>query len=92
MCAVQYDKLKAFSSKETPKILYTFVQNNDTDPTKLIQQVTGLRNDVIGGSNSETIEQTADALLRVHKDVIRVLGTAYLQDFIDADQKKGIQV
>lgn len=54
------------------------MQNNDTDPTKLIQQVTGLRNDVIGGSNSETIEQTADALLRVHKDVIRVLGTAYL--------------
>ena len=67
------------------------MQNNDTDPTKLIQQITGLRNDVIGGSNSETIEKTADALLRVHEDVIRVLGTAYLQDFIDADQKKGIK-
>ena len=34
MCAVQYDKLKAFA--KAPKLLYTFVKNNDTNPTKLM--------------------------------------------------------
>ena len=89
MCAVQYDKLKVYC-KTTPKIYYTFVQNSDTGKTKLMQQVTGLRNDVIACSNSDTIEQTANELLGVNEDNICVLGTAYLQDFIEDDQQKGI--
>ena len=75
MCAVQFDRLKAFT--KPPKILYTFVQNNDTDPTKLEEQVSGLRNDVIKSSMTETIEETANELLGRHPDLVRVLGTAY---------------
>ena len=75
MCAVQYDKLKDFAVP--PKILYTFVQNNDTNPTKLEEQVCGIRADVVKASDSDTIEATANTLLGRHPDLVRVLGTAY---------------
>ena len=53
MCVVQYDKLKSVS--KPPKILYTFVKNNDSNPENLMNQVTDLKTDVIDSSNSETI-------------------------------------
>lgn len=34
MCAVQYDKLKAYINT-VPNLLYTFVQNDDTNPASL---------------------------------------------------------
>jgi len=67
------------------------VQNNDTNPDKLIAQVCGLRNDVIASSDTDTIEETANELLGVHPDLVRVLGTAFLQDFVGADDQKGIK-
>ena len=48
MCAVHYDKLKTVS--EPPKLLYTFVKNNDSNPDKLINQVSDLKEDVIASS------------------------------------------
>ena len=77
ICAVQYHKLKEFC-EYSPKILYTFVQNNDTRPAKLMEQVSGLRSDVIASSNDETIKETANELLGVHDELVAVLGTAYL--------------
>ena len=65
------------------------MQNDDKDPTKLREQVSKLRDEVVK-MESETIEKTANELLAVHDDMVRVLGTAYTQSHIDADDQKGI--
>ena len=43
-----------------------------------MEQVSGLRTDVIASSNTDTIEETANELLGVHDELVSVLGTAYL--------------
>ena len=45
---------------------------------------------MIASSNTETIEVTANEMFGVREDLVRVLGTAFIQDFVDADDEKGI--
>lgn len=75
ICAVRYDELRAHS--KAPKILYTFVKNSDNNPSKFKEQIQSLRSDVIESSDEPTIENTADELMAVHDDLVKVLGSAY---------------
>lgn len=49
-----------------------------------------LRQDVIEGAQSDSIEATADELLGMTEDRVRVLGTSQLNEFIESDQDKGL--
>ena len=40
---------------------------------------------------TDTIEETADELLGVHDDLVRVLGHAYYSSQVEADEMKGIK-
>ena len=40
---------------------------------------------------TETIEETENVLLGVHDDLVRVMGNAYMQELVDADDTKGIR-
>ena len=88
MCTVQYDKLKNYASP--PKILYTFVANSDLNPRLLKEQVADLRQDVIEKTFTDTIEATADELLGMNEDRVRVLGNAYGTEMVERDANKGL--
>ena len=75
ICAVRYDELRKHS--RAPKILYTFVRNSDNNPLKFKEQIQSLRSDVIESSDQPTIEDTANELMAVHDDLVKVLGSAY---------------
>jgi hypothetical protein len=40
---------------------------------------------------TDTIEKTANKLLGMHDDLVRVLGTAYMQEHIEKDKNKGLE-
>ena len=88
MCTVQYDTLKNFSTP--PKILYTFVANTDLKPGPFKAEVADLRQDVIEKTKTDTIEATADELLGMNEDRVRVLGVAYGTEMIEEDANKGL--
>ena len=49
----------------------------------------GLRTDVIAGSDSKTIESTAVSLFGVHQDLVKVLGNAFTEEFLEKDEEIG---
>jgi hypothetical protein len=75
ICTVRYDELRAHA--KAPKILYSFVKNSDNNPVKFIEQIQSLRSDVIDSSDESTIKKTANELMAVHDDLVKVLGSAY---------------
>ena len=72
MCCVTFDMLKKFA--QTPKIMYTYGQNNDLSIEPFVKQVQNLRQEVIEASDSAKIEKTAEDLLGFDKDKLKVFG------------------
>ena len=88
ICAVRYDQLRG--NAKVPKILYTFVQNTDTNPANFIAQISSLKSDVIECSTTQTVKKTTDELMTVHENLVKVMASAFSQKLIEKDDSKGL--
>ena len=88
ICAVRYDQLRG--NAKVPKILYTFVQNTDTNTANFIAQISSLKSDVIECSTTQTVKKTTDELMTVHENLVKVMASAFSQKLIEKDDSKGL--
>ncbi len=88
MCCVAFDMLKRFAS--TPKIIYTYGQNNDLCKDPFFYQVQNVRQEVIEASDSPSIKKTAEEIFGYDRSKINVFGFAYNGQVFEQQESIGL--
>ena len=76
ICTDGFDTIRQNSGK-TPRIVYSFNQNAETQASAFQHQLQGMQDDVIMNSDSKTIKSNAGEILGFYPDRVHVLGVAF---------------